>query len=509
MGKGCRLLVAMIALEIAVIAVCITQTVILYEEIHPEAEMEAVTSERYTDEPELYSEEVWKVPDTSVVQAAYQGIEKGDLSGEPAVRIRLTTSDYSSEYHDKLVVTCNGVLWLETGDKAQIYTGGQTITIDESHPFFREGCIRVSAQEGILQIDSITHRNQVNTYPGVLELYQTDQGIVIVNELELEEYVKRVVPSEMPASYGAEAARLQAVCARTYAYQKLFSGQTDSYGAIANDSTDYQVYNASLPKDVSSMAAEETRGIVMMYQGSPLVPYYFSTSCGFNTDNTVWSGSALPYLRAQNLSYSGQLDLQSEEIFRSFILNWDYPAYEDDCTWYRWNYTIALENLKKVLPGRMMQLMSERPECFRAVRTDGTEIAADPGMLHEVKEIKVTSRLKGGMVGEVALVCEQSVVFVSGEMVLRRLFGCPERVYCNQSSEGIGESEGDYLPSAFFCLVESEDENGRMGYSICGGGNGHGIGLSQNAANAMLQAGLSWREVLQFFYLGTSLVQLY
>ncbi len=515
MKKGSRLFFLIMILEISVIMFCIFQSGRngQTEEKIPvlaEAETQYMSLEESMSISE--STEGLSLPDTSHTddtESGYQGIDILEAGAEPSVRIRLTTSDYSSEYHESITLSCEQTFQLQTGEKAQIFTGGQTVTLDTAHPFFQEGNIRVSTDGGILQIDSIAHRNQVNTYPGVLDLYLTEQGIVIINELTLEEYVKRVVPSEMPASYGAEAARLQAVCARTYAYQKIAAGQTDTYGAIANDSTDYQVYNASLPKEVSSQASEETRGVVMMYQGSPLVPYYFSTSCGFNTDNTAWSGNVLPYLRAQNLSYSGELDLQSEEVFRSFILNWDYPAYEDDCTWYRWNYTISLEELKPVLMNRIAVLAAERPDCFRAVLQDGTETGIDIAVLKELKEIRVTKRFKGGMAGEVSFLCEQMTICVTGEMTLRRLLGCPERIYCNQSSEGSGKSEGNYLPSAFFCLVENTDEEGRRGYSVCGGGNGHGIGLSQNAAHAMLQSGLNWKEVLQFFYLGTSLVQIY
>ncbi len=511
MKKDSRLFFIVTVLEIVIIVCCIFQI----GEKRPQEEKEAAvladagvyTAAQETSEQQSETEKETEKKTES--ETLYQGIDIKGEGEEPQVRIRLTTSDYSSEYHTSLVLSCEQTFQLETANKAQIFTGGQTVTVTREHPFFKEGSIRVSTEGGILQIDSIAHRNQVNTYPGVLDLYLTEYGIIIVNELPLEEYVKRVVPSEMPASYGAEAARLQSVCARTYAYQKLVTAQIDTYGAIANDSTDYQVYNASLPKEVSSQATEETRGIVMMYGDEVLIPYYFSTSCGFNTDNTVWSGNALPYLRAQNLSYSGELDLYSEEVFRSFILNWDYPAYEDDCTWYRWNYTITLDELKPVLTERMQGLMAERPDSFRAVASDGSKTSPDAAAFQNLQKIFVTKRLKGGMAGEVAFVCESMTIYVTREMILRRLLGCPERLYSNQSSEGQGESEGNYLPSAFFCLVESTDAEGKLCYSICGGGNGHGIGLSQNAAHAMLQAGLTWGEVLQFFYLGTSLVQVY
>ena len=54
-----------------------------------------------------------------------------------------------------------------------------------------------------------------------MEIADTNQGLVLINELPLEEYLYSVVPSEMPASYPMEALKAQAVCARTYGYRYL------------------------------------------------------------------------------------------------------------------------------------------------------------------------------------------------------------------------------------------------------------------------------------------------
>ncbi|MBQ8639410.1 MAG: SpoIID/LytB domain-containing protein [Lachnospiraceae bacterium] len=427
---------------------------------------------------------------------------------EPGIRVRLTVSDYSSEYHEFVTISCDGTFQLQTGEKAQIYTGGQTVTISRDHPFFQDGSIRVSSETGGVRIDSIAHRNLVNTYPGILDLYLEDAGIRIVNELGLEAYVERVVPSEMPASYGREAAMLQAVCTRTYAYQKLTNGVMDAYGAAVNDSTDYQVYNAAPVHETSSLASSDTRGIVMTWQGKPFVPYFFSTSCGYNSDNAIWGGEILPFLRTQNLTYQGEINYYSEEEFRAFIMNWDYPAYEDDCTWYRWNYTIGLEDLKQSLSERLTEQLAAGTG-IRAVDSAGAECTADPLWLNGLQNIVVTKRLSGGMAGEVAILCEQGTICLDKEMVIRNVFGSPARVYINRSSQGRSESEGNYLPSAFFYPCANYEGDQLISFTFYGGGNGHGIGLSQNAAHAMLQMGLTWQEVLQFFYLGTGMTKMY
>ena len=62
----------------------------------------------------------------------------------------------------------------------------------------------------------------------------------MINELYLEDYLKKVVPSEMPASYEKEALKTQAVCARTYAYRQIQGNTYGAYGAHVDDSTSFQ-----------------------------------------------------------------------------------------------------------------------------------------------------------------------------------------------------------------------------------------------------------------------------
>ena len=58
------------------------------------------------------------------------------------------------------------------------------------------------------------------------------------------------------------------------------------------------------------------------------------------------------------------------------------------------------------------------------------------------------------------------------------------------------------LPSAFFVLSLSKEKENVVGYSLKGGGYGHGVGMSQNAAKAMAYNGYSYVDILKFFYEG-------
>lgn len=110
----------------------------------------------------------------------------------------------------------------------------------------------------------------------------------MVNELPLENYLCKVVPSEMPASYQKEALKAQAICARSYAYRQIMDYAYPEYQAHVNDSTDYQVYNNSASQQAATEAVQETAGKVLKYNGNIITAYYYSTSCGKTTTMAAW-----------------------------------------------------------------------------------------------------------------------------------------------------------------------------------------------------------------------------
>ena len=65
------------------------------------------------------------------------------------------------------------------------------------------------------------------------------------------------------------------------------------------------------------------------------------------------------------------------------------------------------------------------------------------------------------------------------------------------------------LPSAFFMVTTGKEDGNVIGYTVVGGGYGHGIGMSQNGARNMAQAGLTEEEILTFFYEGSRIETIY
>lgn len=145
-------------------------------------------------------------------------------------------------------------------------------------------------------------------YRGLFILKATRKGIVLVNVLNIEDYIKAVVPSELsPYNFRQlEAHKAQAVAARTYAFKNL--GSNEELGFDLCDTPSSQFYkgmNAEHP--LSSKAVEETRGEIATYKGRPIDALYTST-CGGMTENVedVFMGPALPYLRGTECVYEKQ-----------------------------------------------------------------------------------------------------------------------------------------------------------------------------------------------------------
>jgi stage II sporulation protein D len=152
-------------------------------------------------------------------------------------------------------------------------------------------------------------------YRGIFILQATKKGIVLVNVLNIEDYIKAVVPSELsPYNFHQiEAHKAQAVAARTYAFKNL--GSNEEMGYDLNDTPNSQFYkgmNAEHP--LSNEAVEETRGEVATYKGG-LIDALYTSTCGGMTENVedVFMGPALPYLRSTECVY----DKQREWLIKS------------------------------------------------------------------------------------------------------------------------------------------------------------------------------------------------
>ena len=375
------------------------------------------------------------------------------------IRILLMTDGYKQIVHKELKVSATGGLIIEKTGTREETAENEKITITKEDFGFQNGKIRVTAKDGGEMVVSSIRRGYGNpSYAGILDLYATSEGIVIINELPVESYLCKVVPSEMPASYQKEALKAQAVCARNYAERQMEDYAYSEYQAHVNDSTDYQVYNNSAQQDASTEAVRETAGEVLKYKGNIVTTYYYSTSCGKTTTMKAWGTS-----ENESNGY-----LQSVEVKDK---NGDY---EKSLPWYRWETDIDQDILSTLLAENVKKNI-------------GT-----------VQSLEVTKTGPGGVALQIKAVGDKGSITVDTENKIRKALG--GNGYEIKKQDGTVAQSGTLLPSAFFKVKKA----GNI-FKITGGGYGHGIGMSQNGANEMAKTGKNYQEILQMFYPGTTI----
>lgn len=134
-------------------------------------------------------------------------------------------------------------------------------------------------------------------YRGALELRHKGGGLTAVNIVPVDDYLRSVVPEEMPVDWPAEAIKAQSVAARSFALASR--GRHASEGYDLCTTTHCQLYTGTAAeKAVSNAAIKATRGEVLTYGGKP-IEALFHTDSGGMTENSedVW-GSHVSYLRA-------------------------------------------------------------------------------------------------------------------------------------------------------------------------------------------------------------------
>lgn len=396
--------------------------------------------------------------------------EAEEVMDTSEIRVLLSNQTLGKYLHKKVVLTSEKPYYVRRNGKVVEKKAGQKTTIN-----FRKtkvGQTVIFSGTGKLQILSFRRGYGYPSYRGKLEVHYGEKGIFLVNQLLLEEYLYAVLPSEMPVSYGKEALKVQAVCARTFAVKQMNGKKWAAYDADVDDSVASQVYNNSQECEESIQAVMDTAGEVMKYKGKVISTYFFSTSWGHTADShDVWiqKGSSPVYLTGSLQKEKKQRwDLSAEKKLKNFLKE-DVITYDSDFPWYRWQVTIPYFKLNR--------------------QSLGT-----------IQNVQVTERGSSGVAKTLRVTGSKGVREIRGEYRIRTWLspdGC--RIL---RKDGSIVKNAQILPSGCFVIQEQKD-----GLAISGGGYGHGVGMSQNGAKKQAETGKTYEEILTYYYPEATLSQ--
>jgi stage II sporulation protein D len=295
-------------------------------------------------------------------------------------------------------------------------------------------------------------------YRGDLAFYGGDSGVVIVNVVKIDDYLRGVVPLEIGTRADADSAAVQAqaVTARSYAYIHLVGKNArpfDVTGGVQD-----QVYGGvAVETPVASEAVETTRTLVMKYNGRVVNAPYHST-CGGSTAaaSEVWRSDDEPYLQRVSDRIPGT-----------------DRYYCDGAPRFRWTRTFDGATVNAAIA--------------KYLASYATVPGRNPG---SAREITVGSRTASGRVGTLTITTDRGNFVLHGNDV-RYVLRAPG---------------GEILNSTSFSVETSRAPDGTLSRLLIHGmGYGHGVGMCQSGAIGRARAGQDFRTILHTYYPGTTI----
>ena len=297
-------------------------------------------------------------------------------------------------------------------------------------------------------------RKPQSLYPGDIEFIAKGGNVQIIVHVYMEDYMRGVLPYEMDNSFPLEALKAQAVAARTYALKKM-SAQAATYDLV--DTTSDQVYNGTpAGNDRCVQAVQETSGIVGTVNGEYMASYY-TASNGGQTESVAnaWGSGSYSYLQLRDDPY----DLRNSASIAKSV------------TFYR-DGTTSISALTELL----------RTEAAAKVGASSVRITGithvQPHSPKYDEPSRVYKKVDVGLVlsnyGNVTVTLD----------------------YFNQI-ESLCALSINVLKNETLAVTQTES-----GFKLTARRYGHGVGMSQRGAQQMAREGLTYDQILQFYYPG-------
>ncbi|MBN1308751.1 MAG: SpoIID/LytB domain-containing protein [Chitinispirillaceae bacterium] len=388
--------------------------------------------------PDSLKPSPFTVPSKRVRIALTQGVKRSVVYSVGTVSVR-------SDRPKKKPHHCRGRIALE------MKPGRKNVTVTAGREQFEAvlPCTLLSEKEyNFFEIGDTTYRGALIIVPGKPGTF------ILVNYLDIEEYLRGVVPIEMGkrSREEIEALKAQAVAARTYAYRRIIEHSAAPFDMVAT--TEDQMYGGvDAEYRTSDMAIRSTADLIMVWGDSIIHAYYHSTCGGTTADvNEAWGKPQRPYLRSIT---------DRDESGKAFCRNSAYFTWEEKWPWKQFS-GIVLRSLQKLFPRTQ----------FKGVVTD----------------LLVEERFSCGRVKRVVITGSGWAQECGGDRVrfiLRR-----------------GTAGNPILRSSNFVVVSPN----RNTVILSGRGYGHGVGMCQMGAVGRAQAGQNFITILKSYYNGVSIV---
>ena len=375
---------------------------------------------------------------------------------EPEVKlasnqIRLLVDENISE--KEIIIDIPSYIYIE-GKKAILVKPGDIV-----HFMAGSGNVYLKIGDKFLEADNFQlfpkDTTQFLTYNGLrfrgnLKIINSSDSIAVVNTIDLESYLKGVIPKEMPLGKGEEyfeALKAFAICARTYSLNRM-KRNGDNFDVFVD--TRDQVYGGvDAEKEISNRAVDETKGLVLTYDRKIATVFYHST-CGGRTEKVqnVFAVDSIPYLQGVEDGYPPYCSISPS-------FNWTETYPED----------LFIDRLRNA--------------------------GLIDSEFYRISEIEVVIRFESGRVNELKI----DLVSSTDKNKSISIFGNNIRSIIRTANNK------SILKSNWFDINLDENKN----VTITGKGYGHGVGFCQWGAINQSKLGYGYKKILFHYFPGTKI----
>ena len=387
----------------------------------------------------------------------------GDIS-----RLDITvTGKYSVNGNTKMSMTTGDTITVDFNKS----TGAITFNLDGTEYAVSGSELRLRRHQadGESALSIAQANRPKNLYPGDLQLLavqKTDGTFRLypILHVYLEYYLQGVVPYEMSSSFPIEALKAQAVAARTYTMRAMNARASKTYdlGDTSSDQV-YKGYTGTVNN--ATRAVDETKGIVVMNNGT-LSGTYYTASNGGQTESVknAWGSSGYDYLKVKDDPFDA---LNTASSRRRLTVYSDFDHASQNAS-----LVSILSTKAKAQLGNDAVIQT-----IHAI-TPHTPKYAAPSRLYTKLDFDVTAKVGASIV-------RMTLYF--------NIFDDLE----SQLSMSLNGGKNELWS------VDSVDG----GFRITVGRWGHGIGMSQRGAQQMAKMDYTYDQVLGFYYEGCERVQ--
>ena len=310
-------------------------------------------------------------------------------------------------------------------------------------------------------------------YIGNMRVFIESSGkLSFINKLQLDDYLCGVVAHEMSNGQAVESLKVQAVCARSYAYRIMLASQSKQYDLVDTPQNQvYKGYRASNDRVIK--AVDETAYQILTYKGSCIATYYSSSNGGVTEHNgNAWGSTKLAYLNVNVDPYDTAYQDVEYVISKTSMIAQNVNSFKKQIqtavtnAGYDFN-TLEIVSINSITPTYISEPVS-LPENERRVYSlaFGLTVKAKKSGSSEYTTFKQTATFT--------------------------------REKARTSIYGVKSGSVKVLTSTKIKIYETADS-----FKLIVDGNGHGIGMSQHGTYGRVAAGQTYSEILQFYFNNT------